>query len=228
MQSVQRLNLAELTAANIRTIAAIREGAIGAYPWTRVEQITLTDAERAQAAVISQRLLKADTLLMNEATIWGRAIYPLLILAEQESVQAWAGVPLWARYPHVELQGVADGVMGCGLVSVTETAYYLVVATAKRTHENRDPRVNLMGNLLAAARLNWEHNQQPMQEIFGCYTLADTWKFLRAVVQDIDSPAPSIRLEPSREYVQKFEAETILKILRGIVLTSHRPLANIL
>jgi len=48
-----------------------------------------------------------------------------------------------------------------------------------------------------------------------------TWKFLRATVQDIETDAPHLLLELSREYPQKTEAETILKILKRIVAKHH-------
>ncbi len=49
---------------------------------------------------------------MNEATIWARAIYPLLMLAESGNVQAWSQVSLSATYPHFELDGIVDGILG--------------------------------------------------------------------------------------------------------------------
>jgi hypothetical protein len=223
---MKSLKFADLTAANIREIATIQEQRIAAYPWTQVDQVVLSDEEREHTTYISERLRYVDTSLMNEATIWGRAIYPLLILAEQEPVRAWAQVPLRAHYPHVELQGVVDGVLGRGIVSMTETAYYLIVVEAKRGLESLDPRLQLLGQLLAAARLNWERDRSPVQEVFGCYTIIDTWKFLRAIVTDIDSDAPRMTLEPSREYVQKLEAETILRILKRIVLSYTATLAE--
>jgi hypothetical protein len=224
--TMHSLKLADLTAADIRAIATVQERESADYPWTQVEQIGLSDEEHAYTAYIRERLRHADTLLMNEATLWARAIYPLLMLAEHEPVQAWAQVTLRARYPHVELYGVADGVLGRGIVSMTDTAYYLMVVEAKRGLESQDPRLQLLGQLLAAARLNWERNQNPVQEVFGCYTIIDTWKFLRAVVQDLDSDAPTLLLEPSREYVQKFEAELILKLLKRIVTTYTATLAE--
>ncbi|MCY7320294.1 MAG: hypothetical protein LH660_00425 [Phormidesmis sp. CAN_BIN36] len=54
-------------------------------------------------------------------------------------------------------------------------------------------------------------------EIFGCYTIADTWKFLRAEIENIDTEQPTMSLEYSREYVEKLETETIFKILKTIV-----------
>jgi hypothetical protein len=140
---------------------------------------------------------------------------------------AWSQVPIRAQYPHVELQGVADGVLAQGIIGMAEVPYYLIVlivVEAKRgleSLESLDPRFQLCGQILAAARLNWERDQQPVQEIFGCYTIIDTWKFLRATVQDIETDAPYLLLEPSREYTQKTEAETILKILKRIVAKHH-------
>lgn len=40
-------------------------------------------------------------------------------------------------------------------------------------------------------------------------------------MQDIETDAPHLLLEPSREYPQKTEAETILKILKRIVAKHH-------
>lgn len=216
---MQSVKLAEMTADDLGAIATVREKRLAPYPWTQVDEVALSAAEHEHTAYISRNLRATDTLLMNEASIWGRAIYPLLILAEQEPIRAWAQVPLRARYPHVELHGVADGVLGSGLLSVTEPSYHLIVVEAKRGLESQDPRLHLMGQLLAAARLNWLHNGQPVQELFGCYTIYDTWKFLRAVVQGGEGDAPTLTLEPSPEYVEKLEAETILRLLKHIVAT---------
>ena len=103
------------------------------------------------------------------------------------------------------------------MTRLTGASYYLVMVGTKRGLESQDPRLALSGQLLAAAHLNWEHNQNPVQELFGCYTIVDIWRFVRAAVQDIESNAPVLTLELSREYVQKFEAETILKLLKQIV-----------
>ena len=71
--------------------------------------------------------------------------------------------------------------------------------------------------MLAAAHLNWEKDALPLQEIFGCYTIADTWNFVRAEVEGIEADVPTLRLEFSREYSEKLEIETIFKIVRAIV-----------
>ncbi len=214
---MKTVRLSDLTAPDLKHVARIVEKPIAPYEWTNVEHMLLSGEEQRQVEDIVARLRYADTTLMNEATIWSRAIYPMLVLAEQQDIQAWAQVPLRAQFAHVELLGVADGVLGSGITSLVESAYYLVVVEAKRGLENPDPRLQLYGQLLAAAHLNWERDQQPMQELFGCYTISDTWKFIRAVVQDIASEQPTMMLEFSREYDEKTEAEAILKVLKRIV-----------
>lgn len=210
------LNFADLTAADIKHIAQVHEPGIADYPWLQVDAIALTPAEQTQLDAIGARLMHARTSLMNEATIWSRAIYPLLVLAEQDHIQAWAGVPLRARYPHIELQGIADGILGSGITGVVEVPY-LIIIEAQRALEFRDPRFQLYGALLAAARLNWENDPQPEHDSFGCYTISDSWTFIHARVQDIDTNIPRMTLESSREYVEKLEATTIVKILKRIV-----------
>lgn len=47
--------------------------------------------------------------------------------------------------------------------------------------------------------------------------VGDSWQFVRAEVAEMDTERPRLTVEYSREYVEKLEAETILKILKGIV-----------
>jgi hypothetical protein len=214
---MKQIRFSEITVADIRTIAHVDEKDIEPYPWTQVDAIALSSEEQRQLNDITTRLRYYDVTLMNEATIWARAIYPLLMLAEQRPIQAWSQVPLRAQYPHIELQGIVDGVLGRGITNIAGTTYYLLIVEAKRGLESQDPRLALYGQLLAAARLNWESTRQDTQALYGCYTIVDTWKFFRAVVQDIDSENPTMLLEASREYGQKTEAEAILKLLKHIV-----------
>jgi hypothetical protein len=92
-----------------------------------------------------------------------------------------------------------------------------VVVETKKGVEGQNPVFQLYGQLLAAAYLNWVNDPCPQQEIFGCYTIADTWKFVRAELEGIETERPTMRLEYSREYSEKYDAETILKILKSIV-----------
>lgn len=215
---MKSLKFSDLTAADLRDIATVRELGTAPYPWTMADHVMLTTPEQIQVESIVARLLYYKTSLMNEATIWARAIYPLLVLAEQDDIQAWAQVPLRARYPHVELYGVTDGVLGRGITGVIE-APYLIVMEAKKSLDLQDPRFQLYGQLLAAAHLNWRNDQQPIQELYGCYTISDSWTFVHAQVEQIDGNRPLMTLEFSREYVEKIEATTILKILKKLVAT---------
>lgn len=212
---MQTLKLSELTETSIKQIARIFVRA-ASYDWVGNNDVVLTSEEQRMAGDITARLQRDRTSIMNEATIWGRAVYPLLMLAERENVRVWSQVPLRACYPHVELQGVADGVLGMSLSGDIEVPY-LIVVEAKRGLESPDPRPQLYGQLLAAARLNWENEPQPVIALFGCYTIVESWTFVCAEVQHIDTDHPVMTLEFSREYTQKTEGETILRILKGIV-----------
>ena len=70
---------------------------------------------------------------------------------------------------------------------------------------------------MVAAHLNWENNSQEPQEIFGCYTIADSWSFIRAEVDGMVSDRPTLQIESSRQYAEQYDAETIAKILKGMV-----------
>ncbi len=68
--------------------------------------MALSDEEQERLKFLTSYLRNRQTHLMNEATIWSRAIYPLLMLAERGNIQAWAGVPLKAQPVFtVELSG---------------------------------------------------------------------------------------------------------------------------
>ena len=130
-----------------------------------------TEKEQNKLNLVQEYLINYQLNLMNEATIWARAIYPLLILAEKGNIQAWAEVPLRAKFSQFELAGVVDGVLGkCvgGEISVP----YLVVVKAKRGLEAKNPRFQLYGEMLAAAWANWHKSPQAEQNIFGCYTIS--------------------------------------------------------
>ncbi len=213
---MEKLILSKISLADLKTVVQLQEGTIASYPWTLVDSISLNDQELRQLQDIQSHLWNEDTHLMNEATIWARGIYPLLLLAERGAIRAWAAVPLQAHYRQFEVDGIADGVLGKVVVGRIESPYLVIVETKKGV-ENQNPVFQLYGQLLAAAHLNWEHDSQPKQEIFGCYTIADVWKFVRAEIEGMDTDRPVMQLEYSREYVEKLESETILKILKGII-----------
>jgi hypothetical protein len=211
-----QLLLAKITSVDLKRLVNIQEQGVTAYEWTQVDSIQLSEHDLNQIETIKSHLINYRTHLMNEATIWARAIYPLLVLAEDSDIQAWAEVPLKASYANFDIDGIVDGALGKSAAGYLE-APYLVVVEAKRGLEAQNPQFQLYGELLAAARINWELDHQAPQEIFGCYTIADTWTFVRAEVSDIEAFKPTMLLESSREYSEKLEAETILKILKRIV-----------
>lgn len=205
-----------LTRTQLRNLVDIQEAGIQAYAWTDVSDVTLLATVERQVADFRDRLRFDRPQLMNEATVWARIIYPLLMLAEQDSIRAWAQVPLRAVYPSFELFGVADGVLGTGITGDLE-APYLVVVEAKRGIEAKNPQYQLYGEMLAAARMNWELDGHEPQTIFGCYTIADVWTFSRGQVAGFERDRPSLSLESSQEYSSKLEAEIIVKIIRQII-----------
>ncbi|MBE9156280.1 hypothetical protein IQ265_05465 [Nodosilinea sp. LEGE 06152] len=211
-----QLSFSNLTLADLRPLVTIQDAGVQPYPWTDVSKVTLSATVQRQVADIQNRISQDRLQLMNEATVWARAIYPLLMLAEQDVVRAWAQVPLRAAYPAFGISGVADGVLGKGLAGELE-APYLVVVEAKRGIEAQNPQYQLYGEMLAAARMNWALDGQDTQIIFGCYTVADVWTFVRGQVLGLESNRPSLYLESSQEYSGKLEAETVVKILQQIV-----------
>lgn len=213
---MNKLTLAQVTLADLKRVVNLREKGIGNHEWTQVDAIHLTEREQYRLHEIEQ-ILDADPVhLLNEITIWSRAIYPLLQLSEQDDIRALAGVPLQATYPNFSIDGIADGVIGKSITGRIESPYLVMVET-KRGIEGQDPIPQLYGELLAAARLNWENDPHAPQEIFGCYTIADSWTFVRATVANLESDQPTLTTEHSREYTEKTNSAQILRILKAIV-----------
>ena len=211
-----QFNFGKVSLADLKQVVNLRPQGMGEFDWLRIDRILLSDYEQQRLDDLRRSLSKTRSHLLNEATIWSRVIYPLLALAEQGTVQAWAQVNLSAKYDRFSIEGVADGVMGQSIDGYLETHYFVVVK-AKRGIEAENPQFQLYGQLLAAARLNWQNDDQDPQEIFGCYTIADVWTFYRAEVQALESDRPTMILESSREFSEAQEAEVVFKILKGIV-----------
>src|SRR5215208_1786082 len=121
-----RLAFAELTLATLKAIVHLHERGVVPAHWEQM-QSPITPHEQQQLQMMTAYLLNYQLNLMNEATIWSRAIYPLLLLAETGSIQAWAQVPLKANYPHFTLEGLADGVLGSALAGTIDAPYLIVV-----------------------------------------------------------------------------------------------------
>ncbi len=214
---METLSIGKLNFENLASFVEIQEKANANPSWAAVEAAELTNDETVQADFITQRLAAEPAHLLNEATIWARAIYPLLVLGEYGEIRARAEVPLSAQYQKFYINGIADGAMGKTIGSRV-VAPFLVILEAKRGIEGSDPIPQLYGEMLAAARLNWQLKPDTeTQKIFGCYTIADTWTFLQGEVRSIDSDRPILLIEYSREYTQKYDANTILKLIKSIV-----------
>ena len=220
---MQKLTFSTVTLALLRQVVNLQERDASEI-WLASAEIQLSDRERLQLEIMKSYLIHEKLHLLNEATLWARAIYPLLLIAEKTGIRAWSEVPLSAVYSQFEVDGIADEVMGYSVAGRLEMPYLVVVET-KRGVENQNPIFQLYAQLLAAARLNWEGDslqdskaeRAPMQEIFGCYTIADSWTFVRAEVSEIESDRPTLKVESSQEYSEKSDAETILKVLKSIV-----------
>ena len=213
---MQKFKISSLSLADIETIVTLQETSGISLAWEDISLTELTEAEHYDVNLLQKRLQNTQVHLFNEATIWARAIYPLLLLAEQGNIQVWAEVALRAQYSQFELEGIADGVIGRSGVGRITTPYLVMIET-KRGIEAQNPIFQLYGELLAAAWMNWQQNKHEPQEIFGCYTIADSWTFLRAEVSHIKSDRPYLQVECSREYNERLETATILKLLKQIV-----------
>jgi hypothetical protein len=210
-----RLTFSDLSLPTLRAIIRLHEQGTSPAHWDQM-LATVTPQEEEQMARITAYLLNYQLNLMNEATIWSRAIYPLLMSAEAGRVQAWAQVPLSASYPRFELEGIADGVLG-DAISGTIDAPYLIVVEAKRGLEAQNPQYQLYGSLLAAAWQNQQRTPRERQELYGCYTIGDNWTFVYGIVNGFEAEMPSLTVLYSREYAERLEATTILRILKAIV-----------
>jgi hypothetical protein len=222
---METLSLGKLTFDSFLPYVTVQENSVSDYPWTIVDHISLTESEELQLNFITQRLQQEPTHLLNEATIWGRAIYPMLLLGETTGIRARAEVPLSAKYAKFQIAGIADGALG-KTIGTRLVAPLLVVVEAKRGIEGTDPIPQLYGEMLAAAWLNWQANQQDPQVIFGCYTIADTWTFVRGEVGGCGADRPEMAIEYSPEYSQKHDMLKILRLLKSIVSPSFSGQTN--
>src|SRR5262245_57597182 len=222
---MQSFNFSRLTADFLNSMFTMREKGVTPALWDTAD-VSLTEHERQRVEAIISSLEHKSILLMNEATIWSRAIYPLLVLAEQGELEVWSQLPLKAQYPRFVLEGSADGAVGYNISGPTKS-FCLVVVQVKREPESQDPLFQLYGAMLAAAQLNWAQEKQVPQEIYGCYTVADSWIFAHGLVDDIEDLRPTMTVALSRAYSEKVEAETLLRILKSITSKFAQGLADV-
>lgn len=212
---MRKYNFSELSSSNLASIVTLYEQGVVPSVWQHMDT-PLDPADQQHLGMLVAYLLNYQLNLMNEATIWSRAIYPLLLLAERGAIQAWAQVPLKAAYPHIELEGIVDGVLG-NCISGTIESPYLLVVEAKRGLEAQNPQFQLYGAMLAAARINQQQRGGDNQTIYGCYTIGDNWTFVRGYVAHFAADKPTLTISFSREYAERLEAAIILQILKAIV-----------
>ena len=122
---METYSLSQLSEETLRALVTLRIQVGVSDEWENMQQDELTPAEGAQIDYLKSILRERDLVVMNEATLWARAIYPLLVLAEQTYVQAWSGVPLKATYSTFQLEGEADGgsCTGCSRQATTALSH---------------------------------------------------------------------------------------------------------
>ena len=205
----------QLSEETLKTLVTLHEEDGAPEVWEKM-QIALTTDEVRRLNDLKSTLHRRNLLGMNEATLWARAIYPMLVLAEQGSVQAWSSVSLRAEYPTFKLEGEADGALAPAVAGRIRPPY-LIVHEAKRGIKASEPQFQLYGEMLAAAWLNWQSDSNAEQEIFGCYTVNDIWIFVRGLVTDIETEKPTLAAEFSFIYDGISDAENIVQLLKFIV-----------
>lgn len=222
----------QLTEETLKKLVTLNEKYAPPNKWDKM-QVELTVEESRRLNDIKSTLHQRHLLTMNEATIWSRAIYPLLVLAEREYIQAWSNVPLNATFPTFQLEGEADGALAPALGGHIRPPY-LIVHEAKRGIQAPEPQFQLYGEMLAAAWLSWKKNNDSLaasecsteQEIFGCYTVNDSWAFVHGVVSDIETEKPTFTIDFSPVYNGFWDAEHIVQLLKFIVAKHLKEINN--
>ena len=209
-------SFSQLSEECLTTLVTLDEKIGVSGEWARMQEVALTSRELAQLDYLKSTLRERQLVLMNEGTLWARAIYPLLTLAERDYIQAWTGVPLKATYPTFQLEGEADGALAPSVGGKIRPPYF-IVHEAKRGITAPNPQYQLFGEMLAAAWLNWKTDANAEQEIFGCYTVTDNWAFVKGVVTDMETEKPTFSVEFSPVYDEVSDAERILQTLKAIV-----------
>lgn len=216
-----RLLFAQITLDDLAGLAKLDDRGIRPEPWEGFSRAELTAEEQRIIDYVRADLLRYQPSLVNERTVFARSIYPLLILAEAEGVQALADVSIAARLGEVELAGTADGALGRAIAGELRAPFLLLVE-AKRGVEGKSPVAQLYAELLAAAIVNAAETGRSSQHIYGCYTIGDNWTFVELRADALDTPHPVLRLASSPEINEKDKADRIAKILKSIVAEHRR------
>ncbi len=215
------LPFGELTSDTIEALVALRTQPEQPEFWDELARGELLPQDQAFLAAVVARLEHFPAHRANEATTWARAIYPLLTLAEQGNIRAFAEVPMSAKIGDTELSGIADGALALG-ISADARAPFVVVIEAKRGVRATDPLPQLLGALLCASSLNQRAGQAVPS--FGVFTIADIWTFARAMCTPaIEGGKVQMTVTLSREYAERTEATAIVRILQSLVAQALAP-----
>lgn len=187
----------------------------GGTDW-RPRLSAVSDDDKRQIARIVSGLSRIEPSLFNEATLWARAIFPLLFLGETDEYAACSEVSVAARFPTFELKGLVDGAIGRAFAGELRSPL-IVVVEAKRGIEASNPLSQVAGAMLAAAWQNQQLDSRAEQLIHGAFTVGDDWTFLRGRVGAMETDKPRFAVEVSEELNEKTEAEAIVGLVRAIV-----------
>src|SRR5262245_20125913 len=108
---IQNFNLSELTPESLNSVVTIEDKGVTPELWDKID-VSLTGQELQRVESIVSSFLNRSVAQMNEATIFSRAIYPLLVLAEKDRLETCPQSPLNAQYSGFALKGIADAVIG--------------------------------------------------------------------------------------------------------------------
>lgn len=217
-----KLAFGAATLDDLARLVALDVCDLGEAPWGGPAEPP-GEVVQGQLRYLAAKLQRAHPTTLNEATVWSRAVYPLLELAETDGVRAWVEVPFSAKDPtsDTELAGVVDGVLAPeGVLAGAPGQPFLLVMEAKRGMDATDPRPALLAAVIAVlwTRLAVPGVEGPV-EAFGCFTVGDIWTFVRAEARlrpEGHTPRLGVVLSWSREYAERVEAGAILQVLRGI------------
>lgn len=190
--------------------------------WAELEATAIPATALPLLDWIVARAREMLTVAANESTLWARAIYPMLMLAEEQRVRAWSQVTLRAELTRgetkTELVGVIDGVLAReNPLGGQARPPFLLVVEAKRAIDASDPRPQVLGALLASIAAEGPRGAD-LVERFGCLTVGESWTFVRVEFDARPEAArPRVRLAWSREYAQNEAAQRVLAVLLGIV-----------
>src|SRR5690349_992487 len=135
---MRKFRFAQRSRAELESLVKLDERGIRKQPWEELGQAEITPAGQQHSDRVTTGLGRAAPGMVNEATVWGRAIFPLLFLPAPYDIVAQAEVPLSARFGDVELAGNADGAFGTPIAGELR-APFLIVVEAKRGIEGYSP-----------------------------------------------------------------------------------------